>query len=143
LPKMGPSGMNIAGTSTAEGVIYLWDLDSGEILAPLVSIPGHDSFFHGFLAPDSEGRPVFLARGPNGFLYANRMMTAPSEFTDKQLLEFAEYHTATALDKVDGTYLLPISATELVRRGTEFWKTFGTMFPPLVPSGPPMPPNKN
>ncbi len=149
LPKIGPSGMNIAGTSTTEGVIYLWDLDSGEILSPLVSIPGHDSFFHGFLAPDSEGRPVFLVRGTTGFLYANRMMTAPSEFTDKQLLEFAEYNTAAALDKVDGTSLNPISAKELVHRGTEFWKTFGPMFPPLmppgpqVPSGPPMLPNKN
>ncbi len=132
-PNMGKEGMNIAASITEDGMVYLWDLNNGQILAPIYSTPSHDLLGFQFLPPDTNGRPLFLLAGSHGTFIGHRLMDPPAELTDKHLLEFAEYQAGKAIDPVNGTSLIPIPSGQMKSRMPDYMKTFSPLFPPLPP----------
>ncbi len=127
----GNSGWKIAGSISAEGAVYTWDLVNGKRIAPLLVSPGF--VVRGFAFLENAGNdPVLIMGGSKGGILVQKLMPAPAFATDKDLLAFAEYHPAFAINK-EATDLVPIPGSEILPRMNTAWSTFGRMFPPLPP----------
>lgn len=125
-------GKDLAATTSSEGAVYIWDPQLGQVLAPLIILPGYT--IRGFDFLENAGtRPVVIAGGSMGAIVAQRVMEPPAEISAKHLLEFAEYHPAFDINE-PGTNMNPIPGREMEERTNAVWKVFGQMFPPL--SGP-------
>lgn len=107
---------NIAFTLSSEGAIYLWDLSSGQLLAPPAITPSYLTLDFGILN-DCVNDPVVLFAGSFGTMFANRIQVAPDKSAE-QLREFAEYHPAFKLQDKDGpskgTVLVPLAGSVII-----------------------------
>jgi len=126
-------GMEIALTMSTEGAMYLWNLESGQILAPLMYTPGY--FINGFDFLTNAGNdPVVIFCGGLGNIIAKRLQAAPDNKSEIQLQEFAEYHPAFEMQKngnEKGTVLLPIAGSKIFTLMYKVLKDFQDVFPPL------------
>ena len=128
-PEMG---RELASSSSSEGAVYIWDLQSGQIIAPLIVMPGYT--IRGFDFLENAGpKPVVIAGGSMGTIMVQRVVEPPKEISAGDLLNFAEYHPAFEINK-EGTKLNPIPGPDMAVRMKDVWPIFHTLFPPL--SGP-------
>ena len=129
LPELG---RELASSSSSEGAVYIWDLQSGQIIAPLMVLPGYT--IRGFDFLENAGpKPVVIAGGSMGTIMVQRVVEPPKEISAGDLLNFAEYHPAFKINN-EGTKLNPIPGPEMAGRMKDVWPIFHTLFPPL--SGP-------
>ncbi len=125
----GRSKWNIAATISGNASAYFWDLDLGQVVAPMVVPPGF--ILKGVVLRESiDGWPVLVMGGSHGTILIQKLVEAPDFATNYDLLTFAEYHPAFAINQ-DATELVPIPGSEILPRMTAFWAKFGPMFPPL------------
>ncbi|MCY2942525.1 MAG: hypothetical protein NTV50_12765, partial [Planctomycetota bacterium] len=107
---------NIAFTLCSEGAIYLWDLSSGQLLAPPALTPSYLILDFGILN-DCVNDPVVLFAGSFGTMLAKRLQAAPNKSAE-ELREFAEYHPAFKLQDKDGpskgTVLVPLAGSVII-----------------------------
>ncbi|MFZ9824980.1 MAG: protein kinase domain-containing protein [Gemmataceae bacterium] len=107
--------IEIAATMSTEGAVYLWDINSGKILAPLLYCPGYYVLGYDFL-PNAGEFPVITLCGALGTIISQRFQNAPEFASESQLQEFAEYHPAFEMQKngnAKGTVLLPIAGSRI------------------------------
>jgi hypothetical protein len=107
---------NIAFTLCSEGAVYLWDLSSGQLLAPPALTPSYLILDFGILN-DCVNDPAVLFAGSFGTMLAKRLQAAPDKSAE-ELREFAEYHPAFKLQDKDGpskgTVLVPLAGSVLI-----------------------------
>ncbi|MEI6686546.1 MAG: hypothetical protein WCN64_10430, partial [Planctomycetota bacterium] len=107
---------NIAFTLCSEGAVYLWDLSSGQLLAPPALTPSYLTLDFGILN-ECVNDPVVLFAGSFGTMLAKRLQAAPDKSAE-QLREFAEYHPAFKLQDKDGsskgTVLVPLAGSVII-----------------------------
>ncbi len=128
--------MEIALTMSTEGAMYLWDLETGQILSPLLFTPGYSINGFDFL-PESGKDPVVIFCGGLGNIIAKRIQSAPG-FSPEQLQEFAEYHPAFEMQKngnEKGTVLLPIAGSKIFTLMYKVLADFKDVFAPLPELG--------
>ncbi len=129
VPEMG---RELASSSSSEGAVYIWDLQSGQIIAPLMIMPGYTVRGLDFLE-NSGPKPVVIAGCSMGTIVVQRVIEPPQDISAKKLLDFAEYHPAFKIND-PGTKLNPIPGPEMAVRMKDVWPIYRTLFPPL--SGP-------
>jgi len=107
---------NIAFTLCSEGAVYLWDLSSGQLLAPPALTPSYLILDFGILN-DCVNDPAILFAGSFGTMLAKRIQVAPDKSAE-QLRQFAEYHPAFKLQDKDGpskgTVLVPLAGSVII-----------------------------
>jgi len=107
---------NLAFTLSSEGAVYLWDLSSGQLLAPPALTPSYLILDFGILN-DCVNDPVVLLAGSFGTMLAKRIQSSPDKSAE-QLREFAEYHPAFKLQDKDGpskgTVLVPLAGSVII-----------------------------
>mgnify|MGYP006290811565 FL=1 len=127
----GDIQIEVAATMSMEGAIYLWDINSGKILAPLQFSSDH--YIQGYDFLDNAGdSPVIVFCSAQGIITTQRFQNAPEFASSLQLQEFGEYHSAFEMQKngdSKGTIILPLAGSRIFQLMYKVLNDFHGIFP--------------